>query len=254
MTEQLPTPAMMPRPVAGGTRKPPTELSMLLSVITSEAQNLDTEKMQQMIAMYNAIKDRGAQEAFDLAMNEAQAEMRAIATDSANPQTKSRYASYAALDRVLRPIYTKHGFSLSFNVSESTPETVTVTCRVSHGVGHRMYSIPMPADGRGPKGNEVMSKTHATGSAVTYGMRYLLRMIFNVAVGEFDDDGNGASDKAPRITEEQVALLREALEANGKSLPKFLTWAKIDSLQELPADYYDSALKAIAAKPDETKP
>jgi hypothetical protein len=36
-----------------------------------------------------------------------------------------------------------------------------------------------------------MTKTHATGAATSYGMRYLLKMIFNVAVGEDDDDGNG---------------------------------------------------------------
>jgi hypothetical protein len=51
----------------------------------------------------------------------------------------------------------------------------------------------MPADGKGAKGGDVMTKTHATGAAVSYGQRYLLKMIFNLAVGEVDDDGNGAS-------------------------------------------------------------
>ena len=56
----------------------------------------------------------------------------------------------------------------------------------------------MPADGKGAKGGDVMTKTHATGAAVSYGMRYLLKMIFNVAVGEDDTDGNG-----PRETPDQ---------------------------------------------------
>ena len=38
-----------------------------------------------------------------------------------------------------------------------------------------------------------MTKTHATGAATQYGMRYLLKMIFNVAVGENDKDGNGGT-------------------------------------------------------------
>jgi len=38
---------------------------------------------------------------------------------------------------------------------------------------------------------DVMSRTHATASALSYGMRYLLRLIFNIAVGE-GDDGNKA--------------------------------------------------------------
>src|SRR5690606_15862485 len=50
----------------------------------------------------------------------------------------------------------------------------------------------MPADGKGAKGGDVMTKTHAAGSAMSYGQRYLLKLIFNVAIGENDDDGNSA--------------------------------------------------------------
>jgi hypothetical protein len=51
----------------------------------------------------------------------------------------------------------------------------------------------MPADGKGAKGGDVMTKTHATGAAMSYGARYLLKYIFNVAVGEDDNDGNGST-------------------------------------------------------------
>ena len=40
-----------------------------------------------------------------------------------------------------------------------------------------------------------MTKTHAVGSAMSYGVRYLLKLVFNVAVGEDDDDGNTASGR-----------------------------------------------------------
>ena len=39
-----------------------------------------------------------------------------------------------------------------------------------------------------------MTKTHAMGAGMSYGMRYLLKMIFNVAVGEDDTDGNEPTD------------------------------------------------------------
>jgi hypothetical protein len=68
----------------------------------------------------------------------------------------------------------------------------------------------MPVDGKGAKGNDVMTKTHAFGSGASYGMRYLLKMIFNVAVGEDDDDGNGA---AMQITEAQHLKADEFLQA-----------------------------------------
>ena len=35
-----------------------------------------------------------------------------------------------------------------------------------------------------------MTRTHAEGAADSYGMRYLTKKIFNIAVGDEDDDGN----------------------------------------------------------------
>ena len=141
------------------------------------------------------IEAKRAEAAFNDAMNEAQAKMRPISADASNPQTKSKYATYAKLDRALRPVYIAFGFSLSFDTGEDAPaDHVRVLCYVSHRAGHtRTYRIDMPTDGRGARGGEVMTRTHAVGSGSTYGMRYLLKMIFNVAIGEDDDDGNGAT-------------------------------------------------------------
>lgn len=165
---------------------------------------VDVDKLERLMAMQQAMKQQIAKAAFDAAMSAAQAEMRRVATDSNNPQTRSRYASYGALDRALRPIYTGHGFGLSFNTGDGAPaEFVRILCEVTHRDGYsKSYHIDMPADGKGAKGGDVMTKTHAVGSAASYGMRYLLKMIFNVAVGEDDDDGNGASGKGkPEVIE-----------------------------------------------------
>jgi hypothetical protein len=153
------------------------------------------EKIERLMALWERGEARKSEGAFNVAMSAAQAAMRPIATDADNPQTRSRYASYAALDRGLRPIYTQYGFGLSFDTADSPIDLhVRVLCYVTHADGFsRTYHIDMPADGKGAKGGDVMTRTHATGSAVSYGMRYLLKMIFNVAVGEHDDDGNRAS-------------------------------------------------------------
>jgi ERF superfamily len=167
--------------------------------------NVSVEKCERMMALWERGEARRAATLFHAAMTAAQAEMRPIAADMDNPQTKSRYASYAALDRALRPIYTKHGFALSFNTTDAPePETVRVLCKVTLGGHVELYQADLPADGKGARGGDVMTRTHATGSAMSYGMRYLLKMIFNVAVGEKDDDGNRASAK-PRDTRQPAA-------------------------------------------------
>lgn len=153
------------------------------------------ETIERLVALQEKMIARQAETEFNLAMNKAQAELGRVATDLANTETHSRYASYAALDRKIRPVYAKHGFSLSFDTADPVlPETVRVLCYVSHSSGHsRTYRIDMPSDGKGPKGGAVMSKTHATSAAMSYGSRYLLKAIFNVAVGEDDNDGNGSN-------------------------------------------------------------
>jgi hypothetical protein len=157
--------------------------------------NASVDKIERMMALWERGEAKRAESAFNAAMSHAQSQMRSIAADAENPQTRSRYASYAALNNALRPIYTDGGFGLSFDTGEAPqPDYVRVLCYVTHLSGHsRTYHADMPADGKGAKGGDVMTKTHAVGSAMSYGMRYLLKMIFNVAVGEDDDDGNGAT-------------------------------------------------------------
>lgn len=155
---------------------------------------VSVENIERLMALWERNQAREAETVFNQSMNAAQKHMRPVAVDAYNPQTKSKYASYEALDLALRPIYTEHGFSLSFNSADSAqPDHVRVLCKVRHDGGHsELYQVDMPADGKGAKGGDVMTKTHATGSAFTYAQRYLLKLIWNIAVGEGDDDGNRA--------------------------------------------------------------
>ena len=132
--------------------------------------------------------------AFNDALARVQAKVRKVAVNAKNSQTGSQYATYTALDTVVRPIYIDEGLSLSFDTADvDKPDMVRVVCDASLGGYTRRYHIDMPADGKGAKGGDVMTRTHATGSAVSYGKRYLLLMIFNLTIGgEHDDDGNKA--------------------------------------------------------------
>lgn len=181
--------------------EPIDQATALIQVIERVAldPNIDVDKMQKLLDMQERIFNRNAESAFNGAMSDCQSEMRPIAADAENPQTHSEYASYAQIDRALRPIYTKHGFSISYDTADSPkPEHVRVLAYVAHAAGHtRTYRVDMPADGKGAKGGDVMTKTHASGAANSYGMRYLLKMIFNVAVGEDDTDGNGSKNAEP---------------------------------------------------------
>jgi hypothetical protein len=166
----------------------------IMEVISRAAADpgTDVEKLTKLVDLYDRISARTAEQQYSEAMNAAQEQMRPVATDANNPSTKSKYASYGALDKALRPIYTRNGFSVSFDTADGAPpDYVRVVCKVAHSAGHKEFPhLDMPADGKGAKGGDVMTRTHAIGAAVTYGKRYLLGMIFNIAVGDVEQDGN----------------------------------------------------------------
>ena len=179
-------------------------------------------------------------------MTAAQIEMGRVKANKDNKQTKSKYADYAKLDQVLRPIYTKHGFALSFD-TEAAQSGVVVVAHVSRSGFSRDYKIPMPTDGKGPQGGDVMTKTHATGAAMTYGMRYLLKMIFNVAIGEDDNDGNEAAPGLS-INEQQRTTLDKLLTETAADEAKFLAYFNIEFLAELPAARFAQAKQMLELK------
>lgn len=220
---------------------------------------VDVDKMERLMDMQERMMNKNAEIEFNQAMSIAQSEVGFINSDLENGQTHSKYASYVQMDRALRPVYTKHGFALSFNTEAiEKADMVRVLCYVTHKAGHtRNYSIDMPADGKGAKGGDVMTKTHATGAASSYGMRYLLKLIFNVAIGEDDTDGNIEPEVLPvYITENQVNTLHAKITDNKVSMKGFMKWMdselKIKKLEDIPENFYnhvdkriDSAIRAI---------
>lgn len=226
------------------------EGATLLQVIQNAAQNpqADIEKMERLMAMYERVEAKRAEAEFSASLSKVQSELRQVATDANNPQTRSRYATYSALDKAARPIYTSHGFSLSFDTgNDAPPDHVRVVCYVGHVGGHsRAYHVDMPADGKGAKGGDVMTKTHAVGAGMSYGMRYLLKMIFNIAIGEDDDDGNGAGIHAIHASWlEKIAGIADDVEA--ENVRKELKDAFAGTPPRVLVSAWQSAKKRVAA-------
>src|SRR5262245_10882399 len=102
------------------------------------------------------------------------------------------------------------------------------------------------------KGGDAMSRTHATASALSYGMRYLLWLIFNIAVGEGDDDGNKAGvqrrTEQSTISAEQQAQLRKLVAEAKADTTRFCKYLKVARLDDLPAGRFRAAVAALEAK------
>ena len=103
---------------------------------------------------------------------------------------KAHNTSYAPLEdivKVVQPILSKYGFSVSFTTEQQGLEAVTVNCILQHKDGHSTSTaLMLPTKAV----NNSMNAMQAIGAAISYGKRYTICGILNIATAQ-DDDNNG---------------------------------------------------------------
>lgn len=166
------------------------------------------------------------------ALAKAQAQMSFAKKDKANPFFKSNYADLASCIEVSREPLSKNGLAIIQTVGESD-QGVIIETLLSHSSGEWVRGkalIPM-----------LKRDPQALGSAVTYGRRYSLCAIINLASddGGVDDDGEkamgrGASQDANQNA--QIAILSSHIE-RVKDAPS------ADAVRKMIAQATDNALK-----------
>ena len=166
------------------------------------ANNQGLEVVDRILQQMREQRDYEDRLAFQAALRRIQDELKPIAKRGDNPDTRSKFATAEDIDREIQHLLQKEEMTLSFvpRISDK-PDEVLMVGILSLGAYSKEYPLPMPADGKGAKGGGVMSRTHATGSAITYGKRYLKNMIFDLRFKEHDDDGNQAGGAKATLTE-----------------------------------------------------
>jgi hypothetical protein len=145
-----------------------------------------------------------ARKAFDEAMALAKAEIPVIAKnrrvffeakDRDKRATDYNYEDLGEIARTIDPILGRHGLSYRFRPTSKPNEPVTVTCIISHRLGHFEEStLSAGADNSGNK-----NSIQAIGSTITFLQRYTLKAALGLAAAK-DDDGrsaDGERDEAP---------------------------------------------------------
>lgn len=228
---------------------PPSTLGLIQMAL---AQNIDPDKLTKLFDLHERNEKNKAIIAYNNAMNAAQGEMPTIKADSFNNQTKSAYISVEGLNKSIKPIYAKHGFSLSFG--EGTPPKeglCRTTCEVRHIGGHsESFYLDLPLDGVGIKGNANMTAIHGRLSSDTYAQGRLLRKIFNLTVvdDETDNDGNEANC----ITADQMADLNKIIDeirsVTTFDMDAFLKWLQVKSIDKIQVEAFTAVKRELERK------
>ena len=176
---------------------------LLQRAVTSGA---DIEVLEKLMGLQERWEANQARKAFDDAMASAKAEIpvilksREVDFTSNKGRTHYRYEDLAEIARTVDPVLGKFGLSYRFRTAALSPDTIAVTCRVSHRDGYSdETTLPGTHDTSGNK-----NSIQALGSAVTYLQRYTLKAALGLAASD-DDDGQAGGAKAPTSGEEYAA-------------------------------------------------
>ena len=210
--------------------------------------NVDPDKLEKFMNLQERILDRNAEQAFNADMVKCQAEIRTVKTNRKNDQTHSRYADHEAISKAVTPIYTRHGFALSFYEGDTPKEKhVRVMVDVMHRDGHSKTRFKdFPIDDVGIKGTVNKTQIHANQSAFTYGKRNLTCMIFNIPTGE-DDDGNHAGGVQYINTDQQTEIDDLVKLVYDPEPERFWNYMKVESSDKILSRDYNKAITALRA-------
>lgn len=215
--------------------------------------NIDVSKLDALLRMQREVMADAAQAQFIAAMSACQSEIEPVARNVQNEQTRSMFAKLETVDAMARPIYTRHGFSLSFDEEVTTGELMVIVCEVSHRAGHsKKYRLVAPPDVLGPKGSATKTALHGRGSTITFLRRYLECNIFNIVLKNQDDDGvrGGMASLSP-LSRAQIAELRALIATTGsneQALVNYYADNRIDTLDEVPASWFAKLKNGLETK------
>lgn len=206
--------------------------------------DLPVEKLEKLLEMQLRVRELEAREAYAAALSRLQPNLPVI-QERGEVAGRYKYALWEDVISVITPLLASEGFSLSFRTS-STVDSVTVTGVLTHSKGHHEEtSLTLPLDSSGNK-----APVQAIGSSTSYGKRYTAGALLNLRMGETDDDGGKPVE---RINEAQIAHVEQLIAETKSNLPQFLKWAKVKSLEEIPAKSYETVVKQLEAKKGRAK-
>lgn len=217
---------------------PANESAAMLQIISTAAMNpeVDIDKMERMMVMHEKLLNRDAKMAYNSAMAKMQSEMPTINEKGqiiVKGELRSKYAKFEDIIESIRPSLKKFGFSVSFktNFVESMLDVIGI---ISHKQGHsEQTTMRLPFDQSGSKNN-----VQAIGSSVSYGKRYCLCMLLNIATGGEDNDGNKMPDTPLFVTEKDIKQLIGAAKSVGKDEKYICKKAGIPSIDKLLVSRY----------------
>jgi hypothetical protein len=242
------------RPVERLLPAPPSDSPSTALVLIEKVAldpRVDVEKLERVIAMYERLKAKEAELAYNAAKGRILKKLARIKIvknrsvlyeiENGKPQKGTyeafKYAPLEEIDKHLRPLLAKEDMDLSYSDEPREGGGILIRGRLKHlpGGHYEDSFMPAPLDTSGGK-----STVQGVGSTNSFLRRYVACNIFNIVVVGNDDDGSGGT-----IDETQTKVILELIK-KAKVGPKFLKYMKAHSVEE--AGSLEAAVATIAAR------
>jgi hypothetical protein len=213
--------------------------------------SVDAVKLEQLWKIHEAMRESRAKSAFVEAMAHFKRnppmilKAKAVEFTTQRGTTSYKHATLAMVCRAVVEALSKFGISHRWSTEQMQGGRIRVTCVLTHELGHsESTTLEGSPDDSGGK-----NAIQAIGSAVTYLQRYTLLAACGLATDDMDDhDGRapgGTIGGEQLITESQAADLLALIQENGRDLARFLKWARVERLDQIPARKYQGCVDAV---------
>lgn len=224
------------------------EVTPMTLIESAQQKGASIEQMSQLLDLNMRWEVNEARKSYNNAMAAFKKEQIVIEKDSTVDFTfnqKRTYYKHTSLNHVVStvvPVLAKYGLAHSWQTDQEGAQ-ISVSCRVYHEQGHsESIKLSAAADqGAGKNGIQ------AIGSTITYLQRYTLMSILGLSSGEHDDDGAGA-EPVTYISKSEQADLQALMDEVKISEERLLKRMQIPSLDKLPADKCQLAIKLLEGK------
>jgi hypothetical protein len=223
-----------------------TPMAMLDRAVSSGAS---VETLTQLMVLQERWEANQARKAFDEAMASAKANMPAIIKSrkvdftTSKGRTNYQYEDLASIMNQIGPVLSANGLSVRYRTQADPNQPISVTCIISHRMGHSEENTLMA--GRDDSGNK--NSIQAIGSTVTYLQRYTLKAALGLAAAADDDGGKSGqtSEEAKTITEAQVSVIQELIVKAQLEIDQFCEHWKVGSVSEIPLAKFNDVVGSL---------
>ena len=202
-------------------------------------QGADLDRLEKLMELQDRWEQNEARKAFIGAMTVFRSSVGNISKNRTGHNTK--YADLAHTLESIKDQLSENGLSHTWKTEQHENALITVTCCVTHRLGHQeCTSMSANPDTSGSK-----NAVQAIGSTITYLQRYTLYAILGLA--STDQDNDGGSPAKP-LDDNQLANLDALISEVKANKPKFLAHLKIERLADLPQSKLKAAITMLEAK------